>query len=147
MSASFLHFQQQNATVKGQQEPPAEKYIYFNHRNYRFHACLYDNNSTTAASPVNSHERRNTQLSNSVMNLLCDLYSKDEKNEDNGALINSEKETITKTFNDYWICSKTFNNRSIYMILHKSSTLIDIAQESEKLIAEIAKNVYFTNQQ
>lgn len=78
------------------------------------------------------------------MNLLCDLYAKEE---DEGELISSEKETIIKTFNDYWLCCKSYNNRSLYLILHKSSTLIDIAEESQRLLSEIVKNVYFTNQQ
>lgn len=146
ISANFLHFQQQNASVKCQQseEPTAEKYIYFNHKNHRFHAALYDDDATALAT--SNQEGRKTQLSSSVMNLLCDLYAKDVEDDDE-SLMSSEKETIIKTFNDYWLCSKTFNNRSIYMILQKSSTLIDIALESEKLISEIVKNVYFTNQQ
>lgn len=86
-------------------------------------------------------------MSSSVMNLLCDLYAKEEEEEDNGALISSEKETIIKTFNDYWLVAKTYNNRSLYLILHKSSTLIDIAEESQRLLSDIVKNVYFTNQQ
>lgn len=83
-----------------------------------------------------------------MVNLLCDLYAKEENDEDENseALINSEKETIFKTFNDYWVVAKSYNNRSLYLILHKSSTLIDIAEESQKLLSEIVKNVYFTNQ-
>lgn len=142
--ANSLHFQQQNATAKSQQtdESANEKYIYFNHKNHRFHACLYDNDSA-----MSHREGRKTRLSMSVMNLLCDVYAKEEEEGDSGALISSEKETIIKTFNDYWLCCKTYNNRSLYLILHKSSTLIDIAEESQRLISEIVKNVYFTNQQ
>lgn len=79
------------------------------------------------------------------MNLLSDLYEStdDERHE----LISSEFERIIKTYNDFWIFSKTYNSRSIYLILHKSSTLIDIAEEAQKLLSEIVKNVYFTNQQ
>jgi Intu longin-like domain 3 len=82
----------------------------------------------------------------SVMNLLCDLYES-SSDDDNNALISSEKERIIKTYNDYWIFAKTYNSRSIYLILHKSSTLIDIADEAQRLLSEIVKNVYFTNQQ
>lgn len=92
-------------------------------------------------------EGRKTELSSSVMNLLYDLHAKEEENGDNGALVTSEKEMIIKTFNDYWLVNRTFNSRSLYLILHKSSTLIDIAEESQKLISEIVKNVYFSNQQ
>lgn len=136
-----VQFQQQNA--KNQvADGPQEKYIYFNHKNHRFHACFYDSDSV-----VSHREGRKTQLSTSVMNLLCDLYAKEEEDEDKGTFISSEKETIIKTFNDYWLCCKSYNNRSLYLILHKSSTLIDIAEESSKLLSEIVKNVYFTNQQ
>jgi len=75
------------------------------------------------------------------MNLLSDLYSKEMTEE----LIDSERETIIKTFNDYWIVKKYFNYRSLYLIIHKNSTLIDIAEESSRLLSEIVKNVYFTN--
>lgn len=139
ISENCLHFQQQNASTKVE-EAVQEKYIFFNHKNHRFHACFYDNNGTTSI-------HRKTKLSNSVMNLLCDLYAKEEDEEqDNGGLINSEKEEIIKTFNDYWLVAKNYNNRSLYLILHKSSTLIDIAEESQKLLSEIVRNVYFTNQ-
>lgn len=134
-----LQFQQQNASLKTE-DPIQEKYIYFNHKNHRFHACFYDKDAS-------SGHRRKTLLSSSVMNLLCDLHAKDEEDDDNYALISSEKETIIKTFNDYWLCCKSYNNRSLYLILHKSSTLIDIAEESQRLLSEIVKNVYFTNLQ
>lgn len=142
ISANFLHFQQQNATTSKADETIHEKYIYFNHKNSRFHACLYDNDGT-----MRHREGRKTELSSSIMNLLYDLHAKEEENGDNGALVTSEKEMIIKTFNDYWLVNRTFNSRSLYLILHKSSTLIDIAEESQKLISEIVKNVYFSNQQ
>lgn len=140
ISANSLHFQQQNASKA--EETVHEKYIYFNHKNNRFHACLYDSEGT-----MSHREGRKTEFSSSVMNILCDLYAKEEEKTDSGALISSEKETIVKTFNDYWLVNRTFNNRSLYLILHKSSTLIDVAEESQRLISEIVKNVYFSNQQ
>lgn len=141
ISDNCLHFQQQNVSTKTE-DSAQEKYIYFNHKSHRFHACFYE--SETAAST-----HRKTTLSNSVMNLLCDLYAKEDDGEEvsEGSLISSEKEAIIKTFNDYWLVAKSYNNRSLYLILHKSSTLIDIAEESQKLLAEIVKNVYFTNLQ
>lgn len=82
------------------------------------------------------------------MNLLCDIYAKEESEDRNkGSLIGTEKETIIKTFNDFWLCCKSYNNRSLYLIIHKSSTLIDIAEEAQQLLSELVKNVYFTNQQ
>lgn len=142
ISENILQFQTNHTTAAKPEDVPAqERYIYFNHKNYRSHACLYDNDKT---SSINSRENRKTSLSMGIMNLLCDLYDSDDSN--NG-LIDSEKETILKTYNDYWICKKSYNSRSLYLILHKSSTLIEIAEESQKLSSEIVKNVYFTNQQ
>lgn len=143
ISENSQQFAKQNLPAKTPQTDEAnqEKFIYFNHKNNRFHACLYDNENA-----VSHREGKKTQISSSVMNLLCDLYAKEEEDVNQVALINYEKETIIKTFNDYWICSRTYNNRSLYLILHKSSTLIDIAEESQKLLSEIVKNVYFTNQ-
>jgi hypothetical protein len=121
-----------------------EKYIYFNHRNYRFHACFYQNNENAIS---NREGKKNTQLSRSLMNLLCDLYAQEAQSDNNVSLINSERESIIKTYNDYWIVRRFYNSRSFYLILHKSSTLIDIDVESQRLLSEIVKNVYFTNQQ
>jgi hypothetical protein len=134
------HFQQQNAVAKSQtpvEDSLQEKYIYFNHKNNRVHACFYESENATRG--------RKTPLSTSVMNLLCDLY--DSSDDESNALISSETERIIKTYNDYWIIAKNYNSRSIYLILHKSSTLIDIAEEAQRLLSEIVKNVYFTNQQ
>lgn len=142
-----LQLQQQNthgSTAKSQGnecDALQEKYIYFNHKNFRFHACLYD------SSASGQRENKKAHISSSVMNLLCDLYTKDMEETDENALINSEKEMIIKTYNDYWICSRNYNNRSLYLIFHKSSTLIDIAEDSQRLMSDIVKNVYFTNQQ
>lgn len=141
ISDNCLQFQQQSANSKSD-GGVQEKYIYFNHKNNRFHACFYDSDSV-----VSHREGRKTQLSSSVMNLLCDLYAREEEEANDLEMISSEKETILKTYNDYWLCCKKYNNRSLYLILHKSSTLIDIAEEAQRLLAEIVKNVYFTNQQ
>lgn len=119
-----------------------EKYIFFNNRTNRFHACFYEPDGV-----VSHREGRKKQLSTSLMNLLCDIYSKEEEERNKGTLICTEEETIFKTFNDFWVCCKSYNNRCLYLIIHKSSTLIDIAEEAQRMLADIVKNVYFTNQQ
>lgn len=141
ISDSFHHFQQ-TVTTRGD-EGMQEMYIYFNHRNYRFHACFGENNE----NPLSNRDgRRNIQISTSVMNLLCDLYAQ-EVDEDNTAMINTERETIIKTYHDQWIVRRFYGNRSFYLIIHKSSTtLIDIAEESSRLLDQIVKNVYISNQ-
>lgn len=141
ISDNFHHYQH-TVTTRGD-ESIQEKYIYFNHRNYRFHACFSDSNE----NPLSNRDgRRNIQLSTSVMNLLCDLYSQ-EIDEDNASMINTERESIIKTYNDHWIVRRYYNSRSFYLIIHKNSTLIDIADESSRLLDQIVKNVYISNQQ
>jgi Intu longin-like domain 2/Intu longin-like domain 3 len=120
-----------------------EKYIYFNHRNFRFHACFGDSENTLS----NRDGKRNVQLTPSVMNLLCDLYAQEVEEDNSAAMINTERETIFKTYNDQWIVRRFYNYRSFYLILHKSSTLIDIADESQRLLDLIVKNVYISNLQ
>jgi hypothetical protein len=144
ISDNFHHYQH-TVTTRGE-ESMQEKYIYFNHRNYRFHACFSDSNE----NPLSNRDgRRNIQLSNSVMNLLCDLYSQEiEIDEENSAaMIINERESIIKTYNDHWIVRRFYNYRSFYLIIHKNSTLIDIAEESSRLLDQIVKNVYISNQQ
>ncbi|KAG5673577.1 hypothetical protein PVAND_003613 [Polypedilum vanderplanki] len=138
ISDNINQFQQ----IKNNDDNILEKYIYFNHKNFRFHACFYNNENAIS----NRDGKRNTQLSSSVMNLLCDLYAQESDNFHNNSEISSERETIIKTYNDFWIVRKFYNFRSFYLILHKNSTLIDIAEESQRLLSEIVKNVYFTNQ-
>lgn len=142
ISDNFHHYQH-TVTTRGD-DSLQEKYIYFNHRNYRFHACFSDSNE----NPLSNRDgRRNIQLSTSVMNLLCDLYAQ-EVEEDNVSMINTERESIIKSFNDYWIVRRFYNYRSFYLIIHKTSTtLIDVAEESSRLMDQIVKNVYISNQQ
>lgn len=141
ISDNFHHYQH-TVTTRGDESMP-EKYIYFNHKNYRFHACFSGNENPLS----NRDGRRNIQLSTSVMNLLCDLYSQEIEEENNSAIINSERESIIKTYNDHWIVRRFYNYRSLYLIIHKNSTLIDIAEESSRLLDQIVKNVYISNQQ
>lgn len=146
---SFHNFQHSVSTTMitsnkggGVDDNMQEKYIFFNHRNYRFHACFSDGNENALS---NRDGRRNIHLSTPIMNLLCDLYAQEE--DDKASMINSERESIIKTYTDHWIVRRFYNYRSFYLILHKNSTLIDIADESQRLLDQIVKNVYITNLQ
>lgn len=136
ISDNITHLQQ-NVTKTQSDDSIHKNFIYFNHRNYRFHACF----SNDISEGSSNGSQVNTHLSLSIMNLLCDLYGQEPADE----MIDTELESIIKTYNDYWIVKKRFNYRTLYLILHKNSTLIDISEESQKLAADIVKNVYFTN--
>lgn len=147
ISDNFQHFQQQatvtmrsSCQLMGTDDGVQEKYIFFNHRNYRFHACFSDNNE------IRDKKKSNVHLSTSIMNLLCDLYAQEEE-DDKISMINTERESIIKTYTDHWIVRRYYNYRSFYLILNKNSTLIDIADESQRLMDQIIKNVYITNLQ
>lgn len=137
---NFQNFQHTVSISKD--ESMQEKYIFFNHRNYRFHACFDDESENTLS---NRDGRGPVNLSTPIMNLLCDLYALEE--DDNVSMINTERESIIKTYTDHWIVRRYYNYRSLYLILHKNSTLIDIADESQRLLDQIVKNVYITNLQ
>lgn len=81
-----------------------------------------------------------------VMNLLTDLYTRDSKVKRTQFMIEPDKETILKTFNDYWVVKRTCNSRHLYLILNKNSTLIEISEESKKLMDGIINNIYFNKQ-
>ena len=138
-----FQFYQHTVTTRGE-DNMQEKYIYFNQKNFRFHACFSDSNE----NPLSNRDgRRKVQLSTSIMNLLCDLYSQDCYEDRHTEMIRTEQESIVKTYNDHWIIKRCYNYRSFYLILHKNSTLIDIADESNRLLDLVVKNVLITNQQ
>lgn len=139
ISDNFQHFKHTVTKDDGMQE----KYIFFNHRNYRFHACLFSDDNENTLS--NRDGKGHNNLSTPIMNLLCDLYAQEE--DDNVSMINTERESIIKTYTDHWIVRRYYNYRSFYLILHKNSTLIDIAEDSQRLLDQIVKNVYITNLQ
>ena len=110
-------------------------YLYYNKMNQRSHSTFYINKN---------FDKKMTSIPLQVMSLISDMYEPDVH--DNEAK-NSDKETIFKTYKDFWILKREHNLRSLYLIINKNSTLIDISTESEHLMSGIVKNVYFNNQQ
>lgn len=122
-----------------------QKYLYFNDLNRRFYATFYDD-----LAKNNNRLLKNHTIPADVMNLIVDLYTRDceEKSSITAGFLESDKETIVKSekHTDYWIIKRSSNSRHLFLIMHKNSTLIEIADESKKIMDSIIKNVYFNKQ-
>lgn len=110
-------------------------YLYYNKMNQRSHSTLYSNKN---------FDNRMTSIPWQVLSLISDMYELEFVLDD--SVVNCDKETIFKTYKDFWILKREHNLRSLYLIINKNSTLIDISAESEQLMSGIVKNVYFNNQ-
>lgn len=115
-----------------------QKYLYFNDLNRRFYATFYNDLSVN-----NNRQVKCAIIPSDIMNLLVDLYDKDSRVESRNSIIDTDKESIMKTYADYWIVKRTSNSRHLYLIMNKNSTLIDVSEESKKIMDNIIKNVYF----
>jgi hypothetical protein len=138
---SMKQVQQMNSTSsdKNSMDPQSQqKYLYFNDLNRRFYATFYNDLSLN-----NNRQVRSSTIPAEIMNLLVDLYDKDSKVESTNSIIDTDKESIMKTYADFWIVKRTSNSRHLYLIMNKNSTLIDISEESKKIMDNIIKNVYF----
>lgn len=109
-------------------------YLYYNKLNQRSHSTLYSKKI----------DKRTSSIPWQVLSLISDMYELEFELDD--SVVNCDKETIFKTYKDFWILKREHNLRSLYLIINKNSTLIDISAESEQLMSGIVKNVYFNNQ-
>lgn len=53
------------------------------------------------------------------MNLIADLFNDKNSN-------NTNEESVIKTLNDFWIVKKSSNSRHFFVIINKSSTLLEV---------------------
>ncbi|CAO1339101.1 unnamed protein product [Diamesa serratosioi] len=113
-------------------------YLYHNKMNQKLHSTLYYNKN---------YEKRLTSIPWQVMRLISDMYEKEPEELFGNSLVNCDNETIFKTYKDFWILKREHNLRSLYLIVNKNSTLIDISTEFGQLMTGIVKNVYFNIQQ
>lgn len=102
------------------------KFLYFNQLTFQHNGNVH--------APSKGPAKQN-QLPADVMNLLTDLYS----DSDTGSV----EETVLKTLNDYWIVKRQNNWRHFYVIVNKSSTLLEISEEAKRLFDEHTKEIYF----
>lgn len=79
--------------------------------------------------------RNESKLPLDVQNLLTDLYLQDERT-------TNSCEVIVKTLNDYWVVKRTSNWRHSFLIFNKSSTLLEISDEANKLFEQCLNDVY-----
>lgn len=110
------------ATVENDSGP---KYLFFNHLNFTHQGSI----------PLNSRRTKNSEIPQDISNLLVDLF-------DHGDSCATE-ETIVKTLSDFWIVRRISNYRHFYVILNKSSTLLEATEEAKKLYDQHLKKVYF----
>uniref|UniRef100_A0A182TNW2 CCZ1/INTU/HSP4 first Longin domain-containing protein n=1 Tax=Anopheles melas TaxID=34690 RepID=A0A182TNW2_9DIPT len=75
-------------------------------------------------------------LPNDVMNLIVDLL--DDVRSNRSSVMD---ETIVKTHDDYWIVKRSCNTRHVFIILNKSSTLIDVTEETKKILDQHCLNI------
>uniref|UniRef100_A0A182J4K2 CCZ1/INTU/HSP4 first Longin domain-containing protein n=1 Tax=Anopheles atroparvus TaxID=41427 RepID=A0A182J4K2_ANOAO len=109
----------------------APKFIYFNEMNLQ-------HRGTVRLGPQQYQSMAGSGLPNDVMNLIVDLLDDVRSNRSNVM-----DETIVKTHDDYWIVKRSCNSRHVFIILNKSSTLIDVTEDTKKILDQNIKGIFF----
>uniref|UniRef100_A0A2M4BMJ2 Putative myrosinase n=2 Tax=Anopheles marajoara TaxID=58244 RepID=A0A2M4BMJ2_9DIPT len=127
----------------------APKFIYFNELNLQHrgtvrlgpvqYQTIGGSGRSGSGSSSNSGGNSSSSLPNDVMNLIVDLLDDARSNE----RANVTDETIVKTHDDYWIVKRSCNARHVFIVLNKSSTLIDVTEETKKILDQNVKGVFF----
>lgn len=118
---------QMNATTPtGSSTGP--RFLFFNELNLKHSGTLHMNKS---------NQPKQSWVPAEVMNLIADLY---EPTKHSNA---PAEETVLKTRKDWWIVKRTNNWRHFYVIINKSSTLLEVTEEARGLFDEHAKDVFF----
>ena len=103
-------------------------FLFFNEYSLKHRGTLHLNTkSTKQPSPIPLD----------VMNLIVDVYK------ENDTMVSAAtEETILKTLNDYWIVRRCSNGRHFFVVIHRSSTLLEVAEEAKRLFDEHANGVF-----
>lgn len=105
------------------------RYLFFNELSLQHSGTLHLNQS---------NKSKQSSVPTEIMNLITDLY------ESSGTTGNAPaEETVLKTLNDYWIVKRSVNWRHFFVIINKSSTLLEVTEEAKRMYDEHAKNVFF----
>lgn len=104
------------------------RFLFFNELNLKHSGTLHLNKS---------NQPKQSGVPAEVLNLIADLY---EPTKDSNA---PAEETVLKTRKDWWIVKRTNNWRHFYVIINKSSTLLEVTEEARRLFDEQAKDVFF----
>ncbi|XP_053676324.1 vacuolar fusion protein CCZ1 homolog [Anopheles nili] len=109
----------------------APKFIFFNELNLQ-------HRGTVRLGQMQHQSVAGSGLPNDVMNLIVDLL--DDVRSNRSCVMD---ETIVKTHDDYWIVKRSCNSRHVFIILNKSSTLIDVTEETKKILDQHVKGIFF----
>ncbi|EDS41173.1 conserved hypothetical protein [Culex quinquefasciatus] len=120
------------ATPTAKEDPTAPKFIYFNELNLHYRGSIRLGVQKRNSPPA-------TTIPNDVMNLIVDLLDDGRRPERRGAA----EETILKTHDDFWIVKRSCNARHVFVVLNKSSTLIDVSEETRRILDQNMKGVFF----
>lgn len=102
------------------------KYLFFNELNFQHNGTVHLNQKL--------YKKKRT-IPREIMNLLNDLYVHD-------AATSNSCEIIVKTLSDYWICKRSTNWRNSFVIFNKNATLLDIAEEANKIFDTHLNDVF-----
>lgn len=102
------------------------KYLFFNELN-----CQHNGSIHLEQKPY----KKKRSIPRDVMNLLNDLYMQNANNP-------NSCEIVMKTLSDYWIVRRSTNWRHSFIIFNKNATLLEIADEANKIFDSHLNNVY-----
>lgn len=105
------------ANSNSDESTQAIKYLFFNELNCQHNGTIHLNQKLY---------KKKRSIPREIMNLLNDLYVQD-------ANTSTSCEIIVKTLSDYWIVKRTTNFRHSFVIFNKNATLLDIADEANKI--------------
>ncbi|XP_055534186.1 vacuolar fusion protein CCZ1 homolog [Wyeomyia smithii] len=129
-----LHLTQSNAEngcLKDAESSNGPKFIYFNELNLHHRG--------TIRLGVQKKNKTGGCIPNDVQNLIVDLLDDSRKSGEKDIA----EETIVKTHDDYWIVKRSCNSRHVFVVLNKTSTLIEVSEETKKIVDQNMKGVFF----
>lgn len=101
----------QNLNINGMSldQTDGPKFLFFNELNLKHEGTVH----------LDHRKYRNSTIPVEVMNLIADLFNDKNSN-------NTNEESVIKTLNDFWIVKKSSNSRHFFVIINKSSTLLEV---------------------
>ena len=127
------HFMSESSTTNSnkpisdeQQLASAVKYLFFNELNCQHTGTVHLNQKIL---------KKKAAIPMDIMNLLNDLYVRDAKK-------SNSSEIVVKTLNDYWIVKRTSNCRHSFIVFNKSSTLLEVSDDANKLFDQHLSDVF-----
>ncbi|XP_058463805.1 vacuolar fusion protein CCZ1 homolog [Malaya genurostris] len=125
------HLSQQTCVENGKDDCSSNpKFIYFNELNLHHRGTIRLGHQ--------KKQKSGGTIPNEVMNLVVDLLDDSRKTRSNMA-----EETILKTHDDFWIVKRSCNSRHVFIVLNKSSTLIDVSEETKRIVDQHLKGIFF----